>query len=189
MSQVNTDVTLSSTYRARIDDLFLRMNQREVHVVAKLVRYSEPKPLLLTVNAINQLCDGWIYLPIALYVVVLREWRLLVALITGVALSHLFYGSTKPRFARVRPCNFVENIPSRSRCLDRYSFPSGHCMTLSVVGFLLCWQHHAAIPALALGLLLLCWARVASGQHYPSDLVAGIGVGYFVGTTVALILL
>jgi undecaprenyl-diphosphatase len=62
-------------------------------------------------------------------------------------------------------------------------------MTLSVVGFLLCWQHHGAIPALTSGLLLLCWARVASGQHYPSDLIAGIGVGLFVATSVALWLL
>jgi|SRR6187402_48222 len=186
MSQVNVEVTLSSTYRTKLDDLFLRMNQREVRVVAKLVQHSEPKPLLLTVNAINLLCNGWIYLPVGLYVIFLREWKLLAALVAGVTISHIFYGSTKPRFARIRPCNFSESIPSRSRCLDEYSFPSGHCMTLSVVSFLLCWQHHAAIPVLAIGLLLLCWARVASGQHYPSDLVAGIGVGYFVGTTVAL---
>jgi undecaprenyl-diphosphatase len=179
----------SARSRVRIDALFLRMNHREIPLVVKFVRLSEPKPLVLLVNTINQLCNGWIYLPVALYVIYLREWKLLFALITGVVVSHLFYGSTKPRLARVRPCHFAENIPARTRCLDIYSFPSGHCMTLSVVGFLLCWHHHAAIPALAFGLLLLCWARVASGQHYPSDLVAGIGVGSFVATSVALWLL
>lgn len=188
MAQKNADAPLSSTFRTRIDDVFLRMNHREIHVVVRLVRHSESKPLLLLLNAINRLCNGWIYLPIAIYLVALREWKLLAAIILGVSVSHLFYGTTKPRFARVRPFNFDGNIPSRSRCLDRYSFPSGHCMTLSVVGFLLCWQHHAAIPAVAVSLLLLCWARLASGHHYPSDLVAGIGVGYFVGTSVALCL-
>jgi len=188
MSQQNADAPLSSHLRVRIDGLFLQMNRRELRIVEKLVHQSEPKPLLLLVNAINHLGDGWIYLPIALYVIALQEWKLLVALIAGVAISHLFYGSTKRRIARVRPCNFAVSIPSRSRCLDRYSFPSGHCMTLSVVSFLLCWRHPEAIPIFAAALLLLCWARVASGQHYPTDLLAGIGVGYFVGTSVALCL-
>jgi undecaprenyl-diphosphatase len=188
MAQKNAENPLSSVFRTRCDSLFLWMNCKEIRVVAALARHSERKPLLFLVNAINQLCNGWIYLPIGICVVALREWNLLAALILGVVVSHLFYGSTKPRIARVRPCDFNEEIPTRSRCLDRYSFPSGHCMTLSVVGLLICWQHHAAIPAVTMGLLLLCWARVASGQHYPSDLVAGIGVGYFVGTSVALCL-
>lgn len=164
------------------------MNRREVGIVATFVRHSESKPLFLTAAAINQLCNGWIYVPVVLYVTYMREWKLLVALVAGVSIAHLFYGSAKPRFARVRPCNFTETIRSRSRCLDLYSFPSGHCMTLSVVSFLLCWQHHALIPGLVATLLLLCWARVASGQHYPTDLIAGIGMGSFVGTSVALCL-
>ena len=189
MSPKNTITNFSSTSRAVTDKIFLRMNYSELRVVVKLVRLSEPKPLLVFVNAINRLGNGWIYLPVAMYVIFLREWRLLFALVAGVSIAHLFYGMTKPRFARIRPCHFAENIPVRSRCLDQYSFPSGHCMTLSVVGLLFCWQHPAAIPALTAGLILLCWARVASGHHYPSDLAAGIGVGSFIATSVALWLL
>ena len=187
-SQRDARAELRHSSRTRLDDLFLRMNSREVGIVATFVRHAESRPLLWTALAINQLCNGWIYVPVVLYVGYLREWKLLVALGAGVSIAHLFYGSAKPRFARVRPFHFTQSIPVRSRCLDLYSFPSGHCMTLSVVSLLVCWRHHALIPALAAGLVLLCWARVASGQHYPTDLIAGIGVGSFVATSVALCL-
>jgi len=62
-------------------------------------------------------------------------------------------------------------------------------MTLSVVGVLLCWQHHAAIPLLTAMVLLLSWARIAAAHHYPTDLIAGIAVGLFVGVPVAAVLL
>lgn len=188
MSSTNALAPLTSSSRARIDALFLRMNHREIPWVVQLVRLSEPRPVRLLADAINQVCNGWIYVPLALWVIALHEWKLLFALVAGVVVAHLLYGSAKPRLARERPFHFATNIPHRGRCLDQYSFPSGHCMTLSVVGLLLCWQHRTAIPALAFGLLLLCWARVASGQHYPSDLIAGIGVGSFVATSLALCL-
>ena len=155
MSQRDAKAEFQPSYRDRMDDLFLRMNLREVRIVARFVRHSERRPLLWTATAINQLCNGWIYVPVVLYVAYLREWKLLAALAVGVSIAHLCYGSAKPRFARVRPFNFTESIPIRSRCLDLYSFPSGHCMTLSVVSLLVCWQHHALIPELAAGLVML----------------------------------
>ena len=61
--------------------------------------------------------------------------------------------------------------------LDRYSFPSGH--TLHAVCFT--WQAVAHFPALAWVLVpmaaLIAASRVVLGLHYPSDVIAGAGVG------------
>jgi undecaprenyl-diphosphatase len=60
---------------------------------------------------------------------------------------------------------------------DEFSFPSGH--TLHAVAFagIAVWY----FPALALLLLpfvvLTALSRIALGLHYPSDVVAGAGIG------------
>jgi undecaprenyl-diphosphatase len=51
------------------------------------------------------------------------------------------------------------------------------------------WQHHAIAPILFGAVILLCWARMATAHHYPSDLIAGIGIGVAVGVPIARTLL
>jgi undecaprenyl-diphosphatase len=172
-------------YRTQVDRFFLRMNRREISIVSSVMRHSQPRALSAVLNATNRLCDGWIYLPIVLWLMLMGEWRLMVVAALGAAVSFLLYFSAKPWIARMRPCHFAEHLSTGMRCLDQYSFPSGHCMTLSVVGVLLCWQHHSAIPVLMAMVLLLSWARVAVAHHYPTDLIAGIAVGLCVGVPLA----
>jgi membrane-associated phospholipid phosphatase len=54
-------------------------------------------------------------------------------------------------------------------------------MTLTVHSVLLSRQYTEAIPFLLCAMILLCWARIAAAYHYPSDLIAGIGIGVAVG--------
>jgi undecaprenyl-diphosphatase len=189
MAQTSNGSAHQNVYRAQVDRLFLRMNRREISIVSSVMRHSQPRAVSALLKATNRLCDGWIYLPIVCLLLLMGEWRLMLVAALGAAVSFLLYFSAKPRFARTRPCHFAENLSTGMRCLDRYSFPSGHCMTLSVVGVLLCWQHHAAIPLLTAMVLLLSWARIAAAHHYPTDLIAGIAVGLFVGVPVAAVLL
>jgi undecaprenyl-diphosphatase len=176
-------------YRAQVDRFFLRMNHREISIVSSVMRQSQPRPLFAVLNATNRLFDGWIYLPIALWLMLMGEWRLMVVAALGAAVSFLLYFSAKPWIARMRPCHFAEHLSIGKRYLDQYSFPSGHCMTLTVVGVLLCWQHHDAIPLLMAMVLLLSWARIAVAHHYPTDLIAGVTVGLCVGAAMAQVFL
>jgi undecaprenyl-diphosphatase len=189
MARTNIGNASPQVLRAKVDWLFLRLNAREISIVSSVIRRSQPRPLSMVLRMTNRLGNGWIYVPLALWLMVEREWRLLLVGALGTAVSFLFYFLAKPRFARMRPCHFSEGLSTATRYLDRYSFPSGHCMTMTVLSVLLCWQHHALIPVLATMVLLLSWARIAAAHHYPSDLVAGIAVGMFVGVPLAATLL
>ncbi len=176
-------------YRAKVDQMVLRLNCTELPFVAKVAELSQKELIRIFLRVINTLYDGWIYTFLLLFLLLRKDWRLLLVVCLGVTIAFIFYFSTKPRLARIRPCDLavIQTIPSR--CLDRYSFPSGHCMTLTVVGILLAWRYHAVFPILLVMVLLLCWARMAAAHHYPSDLIAGIGIGLFVAIPVAIILL
>ncbi len=178
-----------SAFRAKIDGAFHRLNHSEIPVVAKVVNLSQAVPVRKLLSATNFLADGWIYFPLVLFLLLEKQWRLLCVSALAVTVCFALYFLVKPLLARVRPCHLSAAIAGQPRCLDQYSFPSGHCMTLTVLSVLLSWQYRAAIPFLLCAVVLLCWARMAAAYHYPSDLIAGIGIGLAVGVPLARILL
>ena len=136
-----------------------------------------------TAIVISKLGNGWIYLFLAAWV--FWEWGWdggkLMALLAGVnaAALHLLYPVIKRRFKRPRPFAVDPSLPSLLRTLDEHSFPSGHAMTL--VGVLtpivLLWP--AAVVSAVIMACGMFWSRIATGHHYPSDVLAGatLGVG------------
>lgn len=189
MGPNNCGAGVVSVYRAKVDRMFLRLNCTELPLVARVTEFSRTKPIRVLLTLTNFLYDGWIYALLLVFLVLRKDWRLLFVTGLGVAIGFIFYWAMKPWLARIRPCNLSPMRTIRARCLDRYSFPSGHCMTLTVVGILVGWRYHAVFPILLVMLLLLCWARMAAAHHYPSDLIAGIGVGLFVAIPLGIILL
>jgi undecaprenyl-diphosphatase len=175
--------------RAKASQVFERLNDIELPIVAKVVKSSQRKPIHMLLRCTNVLYDGWIYALLFLFLFFQRDWRLLVTSGVGVVVAFALYFITKLWLARVRPCHLAPSLVSDPRCMDRYSFPSGHCMTLAVVGILLCWHHHAFIPVLLGMMMLLCWARVAVAHHYPSDLFAGIWIGLMVAVPIGMMVL
>lgn len=99
--------------------------------------------------------------------------RMAVVGLIGLAL----YTWLKSRLSRERPCITLRGIVAGTPALDRYSFPSGH--TLHAVSFtiLAC----CSFPALAWLCIpfavLVAASRVVLGLHYPTDVVAGAGIG------------
>jgi undecaprenyl-diphosphatase len=59
------------------------------------------------------------------------------------------------------------------------SFPSSHAsIAWAISAAALFWvRHPLVIAGFLLSALLVGWSRVALGVHFPSDLVAGMGVG------------
>jgi undecaprenyl-diphosphatase len=98
--------------------------------------------------------------------------------LTALALYRLLKRWTRrPRPFRVCP-GVIAHVPP----LDEFSFPSGH--TLQAVSFsvvAISW-----FPALAPPLIgftsLIAASRVILGLHYPSDVLAAIGIGCALGT-------
>ena len=100
----------------------------------------------------------------------------IVMAITGI-LGVALYKVLKRVFVRERPFITHSGISLAMAPLDRYSFPSGH--TLHAVSF--AWQLTAHYPELGWVVVplagLIAASRVVLGLHYPSDVVAGAGVG------------
>ncbi len=99
--------------------------------------------------------------------------RMAVVGVVGLGL----YKYLKSRLSRERPYITLAGVVAGTPALDRYSFPSGH--TLHAVSFtvLAC----SSFPALAWlcvpFAVLVAASRVVLGLHYPTDVLAGAGIG------------
>jgi undecaprenyl-diphosphatase len=180
---------LPAIFRVKVDQAFGRLDQLETPIVASVVAFSEPALVQGVVRLTNFLSDGWIYSILLFFLLFETNWRLILVSALAIGICFSVYFAIKPVLARVRPCHGAVHLAVQPRCLDQYSFPSGHCMTLTVLGVLLSWQYHAVAPILLFAVVLLCWARMATAHHYPSDLIAGIGIGLAVGVPIARTLL
>jgi undecaprenyl-diphosphatase len=95
---------------------------------------------------------------------------------TGVVTLAL-YRTMKRRIRRPRPSDAGAGVIAWIAPLDQFSFPSGH--TLHAVAFTLigCFW----FPTLAIVLIpftiLIALSRIVLGLHYPSDVLAAIGIG------------
>lgn len=167
--------------------MFEGLDQAELGLVqaqASLMRARGTRSLALV---FNWLADGWLYGLVALALVALdgaNAKATIRAAAAAVLTAHLLYPGIKSCVARPRPFERDPTIESLLPPLDRYSFPSGHCMT-AAAAFL---PVGAAHPDAAVGLLVcwlgIAWARVAAAHHYPTDLVAGALVGLAVSLAV-----
>ncbi len=93
----------------------------------------------------------------------------------SVFVCHLVYQLVKRAAKRHRPCEI--GVAQLGRTLDRYSFPSGHCMTLCAALSPFWINVDGGVTMLVATIIPLAWARVLSGHHYPSDTVAGAAIG------------
>jgi undecaprenyl-diphosphatase len=91
--------------------------------------------------------------------------------------GHVLYKSLKRTTARPRPIHAAVGFDFTVPPLDRYSFPSGH--TLHAVAFAFVASGHAPLLAWILVpfALLIALSRVVLGLHYPTDVLAGAGLG------------
>jgi hypothetical protein len=106
-------------------------------------------------------------------------------LISGALVTVVKYSVHRPRpktlagFQRVHEQNFF----SRSNV----SFPSGHSASAFSTARVVSWyfRDYKAVPYLCYSMAgLVAWSRVNETQHWPSDVVAGSLIGYFVADKV-----
>lgn len=153
-------------------------------------------PLCLAFNRINhrrlssrlfavtsRLGDGVFWYVLMLALPVLYGWEGLRASL-HMAIAGLIalpiYKLLKQTTERDRPfkrhVNILQNVPP----LDQFSFPSGH--TMHAVGFSIVLL--AYFPAWWIVVvpftLMVALSRLVLGLHYPSDVLAGAGIGALV---------
>lgn len=147
---------------------------------------------------------GWLYPPmwvvqlsgvigalplLAAAAALLRRFRLAAALAAAALLKVSLEAVAKTFVQRGRPAETVPDVILRGNSAAHgLSFPSGHAMVIFAITAL-------AYPYLKGWLKVLPWALAAAvclsrmylGAHFPLDVVAGAGLGMFIGGVLNLV--
>ncbi len=157
-----------------------RLRRVDLAAVRVISRSARPKVGRASAIAISKLGNSWLYLIIISIVfegLGRTGFRVVFVGALNVGLLHCMFPYIKRWIGRPRPFRVDPRLPSLLAVLDEHSFPSGHAMTLSgvLVPVVLVWPA-TAISAATL-MVLMAWSRIATGHHYPSDIVAGAILG------------
>lgn len=88
---------------------------------------------------------------------------------------------------RPRPFEAVPGVDALMGATVGASFPSGHAATSAAGAILLALILPRAALALALLALAIGFSRVYGGVHYPTDVLAGAGIGAAVAAATAVL--
>ncbi len=166
-----------------------RMDLAVVRRLAAVGRVSSIRPFALL---LNHLGNGWLYPLLALVLWWLAPGQfVLVVLAAGgsAALAHVIYPLIKRKVARPRPFEADPSLTPLLPTLDRFAFPSGHCMTVTAVMVPITVVHAAMLPWAVLTCLLIALARLLAAHHYPSDLFAGMALGALASLPLVVLLI
>lgn len=146
---------------------------------------------------VPMLRNGWFWLPLYVFVIAFmfqywkrRAWLVLFFFfLTAGTCDYVSASVIKPWVQRDRPCNDVVKghaVELRVECGVGYSFPSAHAtnhMGMAVYLVLLfagIFRNYKYL--FLLWALLVSFAQVYVGVHYPSDILAG----WILGTPIAI---
>ena len=178
-------------YAESVRAQLLRLNQRELALVHQLSMWCGCPGVRPVALVLNRLSNGWLYPVIVAALLWFQPGRssvVIAAAALAVGSAHAIYPWIKRLAARPRPCDVDPSLRPLLNTLDEYSFPSGHCMTVTCVLIPVI----AAFPQFesfaALLWLLVAWARLATAHHYPSDLLGGTLLGLIVALPITNLL-
>lgn len=152
----------------------------ETGVVRHQARFGRRRLIQPLAIGVNWLGNGLLYPGMAcvlLWFQGAQAVRVVLVACLAVGLAHSTYPWIKRWAARGRPCDAEPGLRSLLKTMDQYSFPSGHCMTVTGVAIPVTTAFPELIAQAAVLWVLVMWGRLASAHHYPSDLVAGTALG------------
>ena len=121
--------------------------------------------------------DGqlWFFLcAIFLFIDLFTSISLISGLIIQVILQQLF----KRIFIRKRPYEKHEDITKVINPPDRFSFPSGHTAAAFTITFVFYYIYPVLFVPFLIVAIIIGFSRIYLGLHYPSDVLAGIVLGF-----------
>jgi undecaprenyl-diphosphatase len=159
---------------------FHNVDAWEMRIVRRQAERLRRPALRKTAIVLNHLGNGWLYPIVALGLFLLmgsRAWRVIAPTGLALAIAHSIYPLLKRYAARPRPIESDPAFVPVVAPLDAYSWPSGHCMTVTIAFTPIALEFPATAPGLIVLVLSMAWARLAVAHHYPSDLICGILLG------------
>ena len=143
-------------------------------------RLSRHRALRDFMRVVSRLGDGvaWYVLAVALLIVGGRAaWAAVAQMSVAGLAGVVIYRFLKTRTLRPRPVEVVCDVVCAGVPLDRFSFPSGHTLHAASFSLILAEHFPALGPAVFGFALLVAASRPVLGLHYPSDVLAGAGIG------------
>ena len=175
----------------RLSRWMTRATEADLWIVQRASAVSRLRMVRAFVLFINLLGNGWVYILVGLGLIAhmgSAAVRVIAAASVAAAASHLIYTVVKRRTRRLRPFERDATIKPVSGVLDRYSFPSGHCMTVVAVAVPIVVANPAWWLTAAAGFVMVALCRLVAGHHYPSDVASGALLGLLVSAPVALLM-
>lgn len=126
---------------------------------------------------------GVVWIILAIVLCMIPKYRkngvaLIIALVLDVVFCNLLL---KPIVARPRPFTINNDVKLLIKAPTDFSFPSGHTACAFSSAFSLWFgKNKLWIPAMILS-VLIAFSRMYLYVHYPSDVLAGILLGFAVG--------
>jgi membrane-associated phospholipid phosphatase len=111
-------------------------------------------------------------------------WKIIILAICSVVISDLVCAKIlKEIFQRMRPCHFLVLetwFSDFNLCSSTYSFPSCHAMNHATIAAMLFpyFKDKAFKIGLVFWVLLIGYAQIYIGVHYPTDIIGGIVIGF-----------
>ena len=130
---------------------------------------------------ISKLGDGYIwYALIAAFALFGGQKGLSAALHMALVglISLVLYKSIKRISKRDRPLTKNRAINLSVAPLDEFSFPSGHTLHAVAFSLVACSYFHVLGFFLIPMTILIALSRVVLGLHFPSDVLAAVGLGF-----------
>lgn len=164
------------------------------HQLFMLINHATDPVLDAVLPVVNALGGSWavyVYVPLLLLISLMNKelmprryiWVYCLATAFGILLEE----GLKQYFQVPRPALAIglDQVRVLGPLKLKNSFPSGHAvfsfMTATVIGYRRPWRWKAPLFSVA---LLVGYARVYMGAHYPLDVAAGAMVGIFAGLVV-----
>jgi undecaprenyl-diphosphatase len=160
-----------------------RMQAIDSRLCVKVSHTSQYRLIRQWFRLISRLGDGVFWYTLMLLILVTQQadgiqpvLHMLAAGLTGT----LVYKWLKAKTLRPRPYQVRQDVLMSGKPLDHFSFPSGHTLHAVAFGLVALFYYPVLAIVLIPFMVMVGLSRVVLGLHYPSDVLAGAGIGYLI---------